>query len=128
MERQTRYLTSERLQSVALEYDWPGQFMIEDDADGLYLRLPDCSLYFEEDSDGDVQLSFVGEGLPDPVDIRQVLSALEIRDAQSQAYLPATHYASIAKVEGEVHELCRLALTHLRPTLQGDFSWASKLS
>lgn len=129
MLRQTRYLTPERLQSIALEYDWPGQFMIEDDeADGIYLRLPDCNLYFEEDSDGDVQLSFVGEGLPDPIDIRQVLTVLDIRDEESQTYLPATHYPSVAKVEGEVRELCRLALTHLLPTLRGDFSWAAKLS
>jgi hypothetical protein len=134
--RTPRYLTEELLRDVAATFEWPAPFEVdEDEPDGIMLCFAECTLYFSEYGDGDLELSLLPEDtgadlplkladfmlwkfpLADRVPGRPLVDGL-IKDRSP--------WATEDKVRNGLHDLCLVAVTHLGPFILGDRSWVAE--
>lgn len=122
------FLTVALLADVVGEFEWPAPYVLEDDLpDGIAVVFPRCTLYFSEGFESHMTLKFLSEdtGLDRSVTLTEVLVALRSFEELPDVELirDPTPHATLDKVRNGIRDLCTLVLTHLRPTLLGDFSW-----
>jgi len=127
------YLTMDLLREVLAEFEWPAPYELEDDLpDGIVVAFPHCHLYISDDYLGDVYLRFLTEdtGTEEMLELGHAMDAFvpqpRFGDPPSTPGLinDRSVYGSVEKVRNNLRDLCTVLLTHLRPVLLGDFSWA----
>jgi len=127
------YMTMGILREVLAEFEWPAPYELEDDLpDGIVVAFPRCHLYISDDYLGDVHLRFMTEdtGTNEMLRLGHAMAALVPQRKYGEP--PSTPGlindtsvdGSVEKVRNNLRNMCTVLLTHLRPVLLGDFSWA----
>ncbi|MCB9760866.1 MAG: hypothetical protein H6739_13595 [Alphaproteobacteria bacterium] len=129
------YLTPEIFREVVESFDWPAEYLIEDDLpDGMTLKFPHCSLYFPEGYEGEMSLEFLPEDTGFPYNLGLFEAMMVFAPFSERDGRPLVEglrnddapYGSETKVRNGVHDLCMWAQKYLHPVILGDFSWVQR--
>lgn len=126
------FLTSDLLDAVLKEFEWPISYILEDDLpDGMIMRFPRCNLYFREGYEGDIELHFlkVDTGTDYPLKLAHAISVIvpeairEGNEVTPNLINDSSIYGSQEKMRNGIRDICKILLTHLLACIQGDWSW-----
>ena len=130
------YLTPELLHEIVSKYQWPAEYVIEDDQpDGVILQFPNCGLIFSEDSDGGVDVAFFTDQTQTAYNLHLFHAMLVFapetervngRILNSHQAEITSPFPSLENTTNGIHSICRMLLDFLSPVLQGDFTWVEE--
>lgn len=129
------YMSMETMQEVVSEFDWPAEYVLEDELpDGIVLAFPKSNFFFVEGFESEVEVRFFSEdtGVDTPLNLKHALGILipqerkgqDLKDLGIDENLPPR--ASADKVRAGIRNACILIQTYLMPVVDGDFSWVSQ--
>ncbi|MCB9760865.1 MAG: hypothetical protein H6739_13590 [Alphaproteobacteria bacterium] len=124
------HFTPALLREVAAGFDWPAAYTIEDGLpDGIFLKLPACSLRFSVGEDGyaSVRLSPLGRALSHRLDFSYHLNLSPHTESDGddppEPPLAPSSKVPASAVRTELHRVCSALLETLKAMLLGDFGW-----
>ncbi|MCH9687925.1 MAG: hypothetical protein K0V04_41225 [Deltaproteobacteria bacterium] len=126
------HLNTAIVEEVLAEYEWPVPWEVEDDLpDGILVHFPASGFALSDDYVGDVHLSFLeqhtgagGVGIPEAMLVLVPEPERPPGPLTPGLISDPSTSPSASKTRNELRDLFTILLTHFRPTLLGDFSWA----